>query len=620
MAVVSGTVAGDEEEKSLRDELTLPILLIDRIRNAAAEAESSKSECFEIVNQCESLSRMLGAVVHLTSAAPPQSFYDRPVRGIVTEVSRNLDRTLTLIRRCRYAGFFFQVFSIVTSADFKKVSGLLESSIGDMKWLLEIFDCEGNSLTLPPFASSNDPTLAMVWSSIASLMTGKQLRDRIDSVTYLTSLADSSDRNKKMIVEEGAIPPLLKLLKDGGGVGSTEAQIAAANALSSLVDGVERTRAVAAKLGIPVIVQALSSSPMKVQIAVAGLVAKMANVDEKARDDFGKENVMKPIVSCLMMDLVLDDHRQIDGGKASIHSIVQINKELAKNTLSDHTYHNVQSSSSSSSSDGSNKERENVRPEIKHKLKVKCSLALWRLCKGSLLNSRKIAEGKGLQCVSKIIESEKEELQFYCLITVMEIAEVAESNSEFRKIAWKPSYPRVKNMLDQLLRVIKEENDPKFQIPAVKAIGSFARIFSAKETRVIGPIVTQLGSKSVELAIEAAIALGKFVCTENHNRVEHSKAIIEFNGVSLVIKMSKANDRAKMHGLILLCYLSLNVGNSKALEEARALEYLESSAARSFVASNHGLRDLHIKAVHHLKVYQVRGLGTHPHSHNYYMV
>ena len=38
---------------------------------------------------------------------------------------------------------------------------------------------------------------------------------------------------------------------------------------------------------------------------------------------------------------------------------------------------------------------------------------------------------------------------------------------------------------------------------------------------------------------------------------------------------------AQLQGLVLLCYLALNAGNNKALEQARALNALEGTA-RSF--------------------------------------
>lgn len=44
---------------------------------------------------------------------------------------------------------------------------------------------------------------------------------------------------------------------------------------------------------------------------------------------------------------------------------------------------------------------------MKAKLKVSCAMALWKLAKGSLMNSRKITETKALLCLAKIIEKEK---------------------------------------------------------------------------------------------------------------------------------------------------------------------------------------------------------------------
>ncbi|GMH01249.1 hypothetical protein Nepgr_003088 [Nepenthes gracilis] len=558
-----------EEAKTLNDELERAIWLADRVRKSGEEAQSSMPECLEMARKVDKISQMLRSIVRLANSRPADSFYDRPILRIVTDVSKNLQRARTLARNCKNAGFLCHVFTITTLADFKKVLNLLDTSIADLNWLSSIFDGEGPKLALPPFVS-NDPTLAWVWSYTASLVMGRELNDRIDSANNLALLAKVNDRNKKMIAEEGAIPWLLKLLKYAGG--SAEGQIAAANALSSLVDNEERTRLIAGEHAIPIIVQILGDSHMKVQIAVADLVARMANVDGMAREAFGRENVIKPLVSCLLVDSVLDDHNLIerDGSRSG-------------------------------------------GPEVNYNLKANFALALWRLCEGSLSNSRKIAEGKGLISLSKIIETEKGVLQFNCLMTVMEIAAMAETNTDLRKAAWKPNSPPVKAVLDQLLRVIMEESIPDFRIPAIKAIGSLSLTFARKETRMIGPLAAQLGSCFLNVAIESAIALGKFACKENYNRVENSKAIIEYNGVPVLMKMIRGvNEIAKIHGLVLLCHLSVNVGNSMALEEARALSTLE-DAARFVAGQNPELRGLLDAAIHRLTLYQA---VAHPHRHS----
>ena len=623
------------EEKSLEEVLSLPILLADRVSKSAREAEASKPECLDLAKQVDRLSQMLRAIVRLPSTASMshQTLYEQPIRRIVADVAKNLDRALTLVRKCKHSGVLRQVFSITTTADFRKVSNLLESSIGDMKWLLSIYDSDnGTNLSLPPIAS-NDPILSWVWAHTAMLHMG-QPKDRTDAALELASLAKDNDRNKKIIVDEGGVPPLLKLLSntnsnEPNSLISVEAQIAAATALFNIVTNLDRVRHVVDTHGIPTIVHVLTESTIRVQIPVANLVARMAELDPLAQVEFARENVTRPLVSSLAMDTILDDPNFLQSGKTTIHSLVQLAGKTTQPLKSNHTgsfsYNSDGSSRSGSGSGGGSsttnshyhynnsnirKERDNETPEVKQKVKVSCARALWKLSKGSLVNSRKITETKGLLCLAKMIEFEKDELQMNCLMTVMEIAAVAENNTDLRRTAFKPSSPPAKAVLDQLLRVIQDGDSWTLQIPAIKAIGCLARTFPARETRIIGPLVLQLGNKNVDVATEAAIALGKFVCPENFNCLEHSKAILEFDGVPPLMKLLRANDWAQMHTVVLLCYLALNVGNSKALEQARALNALE-GAARSVVAQNPGLRDLIVKAMDHLTLYQP-GV-PHPH-------
>ncbi|CAN1294277.1 hypothetical protein LINPERPRIM_LOCUS22393 [Linum perenne] len=286
-----------------------------------------------------------------------------------------------------------------------------------------------------------------------------------------------------------------------------------------------------------------------------------------------------------------------NGGKASLNHKLSYNSD----------------SGSSSSHHRKDREREMEAPEVKQRLKVCCAEALWKLSRGSLSNSRKITETKGLLCLAKIIEQEKGELQFNCLMTITEITVVAELNADLRRAAFKTNSPAAKAVLDQLLRVIHEESDPTLKVPAIKAIGCLARTFPARETRVIKPLVEQLGNMTVDVATEAAIALTKFVCKDNFNHEEHSKAIIEFNGVRALMRLIKSGERGQRHGLVLLCYLAVNAGNSKALEEARVLNALE-GAARSIVAQFPELRDLFSSAIHHLTLYQA---GAHHHRQHF---
>lgn len=605
MAATAIAIATDQEEKSIQDELTHQILLAERVIKSAQEAESSKLECSELAKQSTQLAHLLRSIVRLSSST--QSFYERPLRRIITDSSMNLVRALTLVRKCKHSGVLRLVFAITTTADFRKVANLLESSIADIKWLISIYDSESGAL--PPIAS-NDPILAWVWSYIATIQMG-QLKDRVEAANELASLARDTDRNMKIIIQEGGVAPLLKLLNDGA---SADAQIAAATALYNLGTDQEKVKSIASEVSaVSIIVKAIGESPMRVQIVLVNLVARMAELDAVVREDLGRENVTRPLVTLLGMDIVVEEAKTPSGKPTSIHSLVQINKEVSKKSI-----HSNSSSSLSLYSDGSSrggrKEREAESPDMKHRLKISCAGALWKLSKGSLFNSRKITETRALVCLAKLIEKEHGELQLNCLMAVMELAAVAEAHTNLRQVAFKPNSPAARVILEQLLRVINEENSPHLLIPTIKSIGSLARTFPAKETRILGPLVTQLGHKSADVATEAAIALGKFVDPENFNCVEHSKAIIESNGVPRIINLLKSNDRPRKHEFVLLCCLAKHVGNSPALEQARALSVIE-GAARSMLAHHPELRELYGKAVEHLTLYQA-GAHTH-HRHSY---
>ncbi|XP_052206145.1 ARM REPEAT PROTEIN INTERACTING WITH ABF2 [Diospyros lotus] len=614
-------MATGEEENRIEEVLSFPILLSERIREAIDEAGTFEADCAEVGKQVDRISLMLRSLVRFATTTG-SSLYDRPVRRIVADVSKNLDRALTLVRKCKRRSIFHRVVTIVTQADFRKILALLDASVGDLKWLLSVFDYDGSTtgggaggggivLSLPPIAS-NDPILSWVWSFISSLHLG-QLADRIEAANELAPLAQDNDRNKKIIAEEGGIPPLLKLLKESS---SPDAQIAAATALFNLANNQERVRLIADELGVPVIVQVLGDSQMRVQIMVANLVARMAEHDSLVKEDFARENAIRPLVTLLSFDTFEDDPvARPQSGKQSIHSIVQFNKEKEKNSNHRRHFSSSLSMYSDTSSRGGQhrKERENESLEVKHNLKTSCAQALWMLARGSLSNSRRITETKGLLCLAKIIEKERGELQYNCLMAIMEITAAAESNADLRRAAFRTNAPAAKAVVDQLLRVIKELDSSFLQIPAIKSIGSLARTFPARETQVIGPLVKQLSNKNQDVATEAAISLGNFACPDNFLCTEHSRTIIEFNGVPPLMRLLRGGERTQLHGLILLCYLAIHAGNSEALEKARVLSALE-GADRTVATQHPELKEMVMKAIYHLNLYHA---GVNPHRQSY---
>ncbi|CAL1360066.1 unnamed protein product [Linum trigynum] len=611
-----------------QDELRHPIILAERVLAAADEADSFKSECAAVAKQADYIADKLRSLVRFATT-PGQAVYERPVRRISAEAARNLDRALALVRRCRRRNIFRRVVAMISAADFRKALVHLEASAGDVSWLWSMLESNGNAMALPPIAS-NDPIVAWVWVGITSIYMAP-MAEKIEAANQLASLAKDNDRNKQIIVEEGGVPPFLKLIKEKD---SPEAQIAAAAALLYLCNEGDRVRAISEEsaAGVQTIVKVLADSPMRVQIWVARLVAVMAENDPGAQDNFARENAIRPLVTLLSFETFSDDQFGGQIGKQSIHSLVQMNKEMEKvgevkmrsnnNNNKEKDRDSLQyrpfvmSSFSSFHSDagggskggGTRKERENESREVKQKLKTSCAEALWMLAKGSVSNSKRITETKGLLCLARLVEIGEPELQFNCLMTIKEITFAAESNADLRRGAFKTNSPAAKSVVDQLLRVIKGSSSPKLLVAALQSIGSLARTFPARETRVIGPLVNHLNNRSQEVAAEAAIALAKFTCEENFLCEAHSKTMIEFNAIPALMKLLRGSERAQLRALILLCHLAVNAGNHEALEPARVLTALE-GVDRMVLAQYPELREMVAKAVYHINLYH-RG----PHS------
>ncbi|KAH6829261.1 hypothetical protein C2S53_011354 [Perilla frutescens var. hirtella] len=576
-----------EEEKSIQEILSLQILFADRVIKLTQEAESFKPENSDLSGQVTQLFQLLRSAARLTITSA--AVYDRPIRRVAVDLTMALDRVFILAHKCRHwkTNVLHHVLSITTAADFKKVSALLDSSLADFKWVLSILnpDSSGYETALPPIATT-DPILAWVWPAVAAAHMG-----RAEAALELASWASGNDRNKKIIAEENGIPPLLKMLKDSSNV---DGQSAAATALCNLADDQGRVKIIADISGVQIIAKALSEAPAPVQVILVNLVSKMSELDTSVQEEFGRENVTRPLVTLLSMDVELEEFVEANARKSAntLHSLAQINKEMTKKR-------------SGGSSEG-RREAEAKPPEVNSRLKISCAAALWILARRSLLNSGKITDTKALRVLAKIIEKEQGELKENCLKVVMELAAVAESHADLKRSAFKLTSTPVKVVLDQLLRVINEEKNSQLVILAVKAVGCLASMFPAKERRVVRSLVAQLSHLDHDVAAEAARALSKFACVQNYNCKEHSKAIIEFGGVPKLMILLRNNVRGYFHleELVLLCNLAVNGHNTGALEEAGVLSLLESAATQA-VFDHPDLRELFAKAIHQLVVYQI---------------
>lgn len=247
-------------------------------------------------------------------------------------------------------------------------------------------------------------------------------------------------------------------------------------------------------------------------------------------------------------------------------------------------------------------------------LKICCAEALSMLNVGSVLNSsRMIDETKKLMfCLAKLVEAEDGEFQYNCLMIIEEITAAAESDLDLRCKTFKTSSRGAKAIVEQLLRVIKESEDhPKLQVPAIKSIGSLARIFKEGESpHMISVLVSQLVNVHQEVATEAIVALQKFAYPGSYFCKEHSKTMIEFNAVKPLMKLLSDGERTQqLHGLVLLCYLAVNTDYSAAMEEARVRTVIQQlvtrkgSLHRYVVSQRPELKELVRKALWYLRLY-----------------
>ncbi|XVF45889.1 hypothetical protein PTKIN_Ptkin02bG0244000 [Pterospermum kingtungense] len=362
-----------------------------------------------------------------------KSLYLRPVDLVLDEVEATLKHALDIA--CNKFDLKIVIrwfFNTSETTDFQTLIRKLDVSIGNMKWLLTVYDLKNN-----------------------------------DAIMSLASLAENNNMYKKFIVEEGGLPPLLKLLEE---TDSLDAQIAAADALCTLTNDPEIM-----KYTVVVIARLLKDAPIEVQIQAVNLVATMAELDAATEYDSTEGNVIWPLVTLLSSEPYADD------------------------------------------------------PEIKlvKRLRIGCAKALWMLAARSVSNCRTIAETKALLCLAKLVEKERGKLQYYCLMTIMEITAAIESDIRLQQAVFRTNSPSAKAVVDLLLRVIKESDYPTMLVPAIKSVGSLARVFPSREKRVIGLLVPLLDHRNLTVATEASNALQKSTSPENYLYIEHWKSLIE---------------------------------------------------------------------------------------------
>ncbi|XP_004512138.1 uncharacterized protein [Cicer arietinum] len=307
--------------------LAKPIQLADQVTKAADEASSFKQECSELKSKTDKLSALLRQAARASS-----DLYERPTKRIIEETEQVLDKALSLVLKCRANGLMKRVFTIIPAAAFRKTSSHLENSIGDVSWLLRVSasadDRGGEYLGLPPIAA-NEPILCFIWEQIAILYTGSQ-EDRSDAAASLVSLARGSDRYGKLIIEEGGVGPLLKLIKEG----KVDGQENAARAIGLLGRDPESVEHMIHVGVCSVFGKILKEGPMKVQGVVAWAVSELAANYPKCQDLFAQNNIIRLLVGHLAFETV-EEHSKyaiVSIKPTSIHAVVMANNSNSNTT------------------------------------------------------------------------------------------------------------------------------------------------------------------------------------------------------------------------------------------------------------------------------------------------
>ncbi|KAK9991107.1 hypothetical protein SO802_026092 [Lithocarpus litseifolius] len=297
--------------------LAKPIQLADQVSKAADEASAFKQDCGELKSKAEKLAGLLRQAARASS-----DLYERPTRRIIEDTEQVLEKALSLVLKCRANGIMKRVFTIIPTAAFRKMSSQLENSIGDVSWLLRVSapaqDRGGEYLGLPPIAA-NEPILCLIWEQIAILYTGS-LEDRSDAAASLVSLARDNDRYGKLIIEEGGVLPLLKLIKEG----KIDGQENAAKAIGLLGRDPESVEHMIHAGVCTVFAKILKEGPMKVQAVVAWAVSELVANYPKCQDLFAQHNIIRLLVSHLAFETVQEHSKYaITSIKAAtIHALV----------------------------------------------------------------------------------------------------------------------------------------------------------------------------------------------------------------------------------------------------------------------------------------------------------
>ncbi|KAK3151026.1 hypothetical protein QOZ80_3AG0240730 [Eleusine coracana subsp. coracana] len=619
--------------------LAKPIHLADQVAKQAGW-QCLRTECTELRSRAERLATLL------RQAARVPDLYERPASRVMADTVQALNKAAAAAGRCFQShSRLRRFFTLNPSSGIPRTLALLDTALVDVAWLIRISsppnpddddDDDGLLRGLPNIAQ-NEPMLGMVWDHVSRLQTGAHAA-RAESAATLASLARDSPHFAKYIIEEDGVPPLVRLLKEGG----DDARGHAAAALGLLGRDEESAGRLLQSGACAALAQALKEPPARVQAAAAEAVAALAHHSRKCQDMFAQTSAVRHLVGHLASGII-NEHAKYSVAHAnttthgsrsaatpspppplqqpmtSLHSVVlakshsvrqgndpganswvaalnnatsqqQARKSqmqsvvqsaiAANSTTTNGSTTPARSSQKQLRSNGSSGQRGGGEedPAAKLQLKAMAAKALWKLARDHVGVCTSITESRALLCFARILEDDDAgtSLRFYSAMAVMEIARVAEHNLALRQSAFKPSSPAAKAVVDQLLRAVRDavDDDGDLLRPCVTALGCLSRTFTASETRVVGPLVQLLDERDAPVTREAVVALTKFACTENHLHVNHCKALVDAGGARHLVQLVYLGDQVQVEALILLCYVALHVPESEDVAQAGVLAVL----------------------------------------------
>ncbi|XP_072954776.1 uncharacterized protein [Typha angustifolia] len=568
--------------EGVKSMLAKPIQLADQVAKLAEDVESFRAECAELKVKAEKLAGLL-------RQAARADLYERPAVRILGDTAQVLTKVLSLVDKCRNHGLVHRLFTIIPAASFPRMSTNLDNSMANVSWLLRISSIESNDGDLHglPNIAQGEPILFLIWEHIARLQAGSP-DAREESAFYLASLARDNDHFANRIIEEDGVGPLLRLLKEG----RDEGQESAAGAIRYLGRHAESVDKLVRAGMCSVFAKVLKDGSMRVQALVAQAVAELVDRHPNCQELFEQSNVARLLVGHLAFETV-QEHIKYAVGQSkgmSLHSAVLAHTKsmrAANNTATAEKPNknrnpndmlSVVQSATRQHHAPSSKGRELESEETKAELKAMAAYALWKLAKGSISICKSMTESRALLCFAVLLEKGVGDVRYYSAMALMEIARVAEHNIALRQSAFKPSSPTAKAVVDQLLYIVRNGAYDNLLLPCITALGSLSRTFQASETRIIRPLVLLLEATETEMEMEvtkeAVVALTKFVYTENHLHLNHSKAIIEAGGATPLVQLVYLHGQVQMEALVLLCYIALHVPDSEELQQAGVLGVL----------------------------------------------